>query len=72
MLQEIVYFDILGKPLIMYLGIITVIFLLFAASIAIPNIRKAYKINPKWHPLAAKIAIFLALVHGILGLLAYF
>lgn len=71
MLQNITYFPIFGKPLIMYLGIITLISFLITAAIAVLNKKGINKISFKWHPRMAKISIALALVHGILGILAY-
>ena len=71
MLENIIYFQILGKPLIMYLGIITLFFLFLTVSIAVLNMKGIYKIHPKWHPCAAKIAVTLAIIHGILGVSAY-
>jgi hypothetical protein len=72
MFQNITYFLIFGKPLIMYLGIVTLITFLFTASIAVMNLKGIHTIPFKWHPRCAIIAIVLALVHGILGVLAYF
>jgi len=71
-LNEIIYFQIFGKPLIMYGGIITLLSILFTASIAVLN-KKGIKLIPfKWHPRMAIFSIILVLIHGILGMLAYF
>jgi hypothetical protein len=72
MFQDITYFLIFGKPLIMYLGILTLLAFLFTASIAVMNLKGIRTIPFKWHPRCAIFAIFLALVHGLLGMLAYF
>lgn len=72
MFQEITYFLIFGKPLIMYLGILTLLAILFTAAIAGMRLKGIRTIPFKWHPWCAAIAIFLALVHGLLGMLAYF
>jgi hypothetical protein len=72
MLQNITYFPLFGKPLIMYLGILTLFAFLFTASIAILNMRGIRTIPFRWHPRCAAVAIALALVHGLLGMLAYF
>jgi len=72
MLQEITYFQILGIPFIVYLGVITLSFLLFTAIIAFMNNRGINKIRFKWHPRMAKVTIILAIIYGILGLLYYF
>ena len=72
MLREITYYMIFGKPLIMYMGIIT--FLSFSVTFTIGLLNyKGIKIIPfKWHPVFAVISITLALLHGIAGILAYF
>jgi hypothetical protein len=72
MFQEITYFLIFGKPLIMYLGILTLLVILVTAAIAVMN-KNGIRIIPfRWHPVCAGLAILLALVHGLLGVLAYF
>lgn len=72
MLENISYYQILGKPLIMYSGILTLISFLFTALIAIMNKKGINKILFKWHSRLAIVSIILALIHGLLGLLAYF
>ncbi len=72
MLTEITYYKIFDKPLIMYLGIFTLFSFLFTATIAISN-KKGIKFLPfTWHPRMAKFSIILAIIHGILGIMAYF
>ncbi|MBI4709028.1 MAG: hypothetical protein HY764_02400 [Candidatus Portnoybacteria bacterium] len=72
MLAEIAYWEILGKPLIMYLGLLTLASFLFTASIAIMNKRGITKIPFKWHPRMAKTSIGLAIIHGLLAMSIYF
>ena len=72
MLQEITYFLIFGKPLIMYLGIVTLGAFLLTASIAVMNMKGIRVIPFRWHPRCAVVAISLAIIHGVLGVLAYF
>jgi len=72
MFQEVSYYLIFGKPLIMYLGILTLCAFLFTAFIAVLNKRGIRTIPFKWHPRVAIIAIGCAVVHGILGVLAFF
>lgn len=73
MLEYITYYQIFGKPLIMYLGLLTLSSFLFTASIAVLNIKFGInKIPFKWHPRMAAISITLALIHGTLGILLYF
>lgn len=71
MFQEITYFPIFGKPLILYLGVLTLLAILLTAAIAGMN-KKGLRIIPfRYHPVCAGCAILLALVHGLLGILAY-
>ncbi|MFA5086876.1 MAG: hypothetical protein WC470_01070 [Candidatus Paceibacterota bacterium] len=71
MIAQIAYTLILGKPLIFYAGIITFLSFCFTALIGYLNFNNKHAIPFPWHPLMAKISIFLALVHGILGLAIY-
>ena len=72
MLNNITYFMILGKPLMMYLGILVLLCFLFTAYIGASNLKAKGKIPLKWHFIMAKISICLAIVHAILGVLAFF
>jgi len=71
-LEQITYFQVLGKPLLMYLGIIAVLLMLFTAAIAVLNKKGINKIPFKWHPRMARITIAFALIHGLLAVLTYF
>jgi hypothetical protein len=71
MLENITYFQILGKPLIMYIGIITLVLFISVALIPILN-KRGKKIPFKWHHRLAAVAIILALIHGLLGAAVYF
>ncbi len=71
MLTSVSNFQILGKPLNMYLGILTLTSFILTALISILNQKGIHKIPFKWHSRFAKIAIFLALIHGTLGILTY-
>ena len=72
MLRNISYFLVFGKPLIMYLGMLTLLSFLFTALIALLNKKGINKIPITWHFRMAKISIALAVIHGTLGILAYF
>ena len=72
MFQEVTYFLIFGRPLILYLGVVTILLFFLTAAIAILNRRGIHVIPFVWHPRCAVIAICFAIVHGILGILAYF
>jgi len=72
MLTGISYFMIFGRPLIMYLGMVTLLMFLVTASIAILNMKGIVTLPFAWHPRLAVLSICLALIHGMLGILAYF
>lgn len=72
MLQEFTYFMIFGRPLILYLGIITITMFLITASVPLLRKHGHAGIPVSWHPRLAAIAIALGLFHGTLGVLAYF
>lgn len=69
MLEQITFYTIFGMPMIAYGGIITLLCLLFTA--AIPKLQSKHAwATIKLHMTMAKITIALALIHGILGILA--
>jgi len=73
MFREIAYFLIFGKPLIMYLGITTLLSFLLTASVGLASVKGIkWWIPFKWHPIFAAISIGLALIHGFLGASLYF
>jgi hypothetical protein len=71
MLQQVSYYLIFGRPLILYLGIITVCMLLVTASIPVLSRRGLVKIPFGWHVRLAVLTICIALVHGMLGIALY-
>jgi hypothetical protein len=68
MIRQIAAYSVFGLPVILISGIITLLLLLFTASISIMNRRGISYIPFKWHPRMAAISISLAIIHGILGL----
>jgi hypothetical protein len=72
MFESVTYFLIFGKPLIMYMGILTLLLFLVTATIGILNMKGITTIPFVWHPRVAGTAIFVAIIHGTLGILAYF
>lgn len=72
MFTRIAYYPILGKPLMLYLGILTLSFLLATAFVAYLHSKGYFGIPFKWHIRLAKITLILALIHGTLGILANF
>lgn len=71
MFREIAYYLIFGKPLIVYLGILTFISISATAIIGHMNLRGKTSIPLQWHFRLAKISIALAIVHGFLGIMSY-
>jgi len=70
MLNKIAYFLILDKPLILYLGIVTLVLLFTTAAMGFLVMKGKAKF--KHHLLLARITVILALIHATLGLSAYF
>lgn len=71
MLDQITDFQIFGKPLIMWTGVLALLLFIFTALISILNKRKVHLIPRKWHSRIAMIALIAALFHGTLGLFRY-
>ena len=71
MFQDIAYALIFGKPLIMYLGIITILLFFLTAVIALLNRRGIRTIPFKWHPRMAFTSISLGLIRGFLAVMHY-
>jgi hypothetical protein len=72
MLQEISYYMIFGKPLMMYLGLLVLVCFLTTATIGLLLFRGSTKVNINMHKAMAITSITLAIIHGILGVLLYF
>lgn len=58
----------LGKPLVMYGGIVTFLLMTFTATVGFLNFKGIQTIPFKWHPRLAIITITIAIIHAILGL----
>lgn len=67
---EGLYFKIFGFEWDFILGIIILIGFIFTA--VIPHFMKNKKLSLKWHITVAWITISLALIHAVLGIMAYF
>ncbi|MDO9183106.1 MAG: hypothetical protein Q7U04_11895 [Bacteriovorax sp.] len=72
MIHEFALYIFLGKPLVMYGGILTFVLMLTTASIGALNFRGIVVIPFKWHPRLAGLTITVALVHAIFGLSIYY
>jgi hypothetical protein len=69
MFREISYALIFGRPLIMYLGLLTLLSLLTTATVGY-LVHKG-KVPFKWHVRSVAVTLTLAIIHGTLGVLAY-
>ena len=72
MLAHLAYYQILGKPVLMYSGILTLVSFIFTALIPILNQKGIHKIPFSWHSRMAKVSFSLAIIHAILGISIYF
>ena len=72
MFQNIAYFLIFGKPLIIWGGLATLTFLLLTATVGYIINHGIYDIPIKYHKMLAFTTVGLALFHGILGILVFF
>ncbi|OIO08065.1 hypothetical protein CO115_02720 [Candidatus Falkowbacteria bacterium CG_4_9_14_3_um_filter_36_9] len=72
MINNIAFTLILGKPLMMYMGILTLFLLLSTATVGALNLKGISIIPFKWHPRLAMATIIMAIIHAIFGLSIYF
>ena len=72
MLTNITYYLILGKPLIMYIGILTLLLLLSTATLGFMIFRGIGSVDIKWHHRMAVTTLCIEIIHATLGILAYF
>ena len=70
MIARIAYFVILGQPVVVWLGILTLVCLLITAGIAVLSKRGKIRVSFKWHPRFAVITIILAIIHALLIILS--
>ncbi len=72
LLRGIGYFLVLGKPLVLWLGLTTIALFAGALSIILLNNHTKIRIPIEWHPRLAISGLILGLIHGILAMSAYF
>jgi hypothetical protein len=72
MIKEIALTLFLGKPLVMYGGIFTLLLLLFTSTVSALNFKGITIIPFKWHPRLAIVTITIALIHAFFGLSIFF
>lgn len=73
-LQDIAYLDILGRPLIFYLGIITYVLLITTVALQMLRLRvKGLRRIPRGlHHALGLATVGMATVHGLLSISVYF
>ena len=71
-LQAVAFAPILGRPLIMWGGLFTLLLLLLTGMVAGLNRKGIHTVPMIWHFRLAYLTILLVLVHGIIGMLLYF
>jgi len=71
MFNDIIYYEIMGKPLIMYGGIITFLLFFTTASIGFLTIKGIKRFPLNWHTRMAYLSIAVGLLHAALGVLAF-
>jgi len=73
-LQNIAYLDLLGRPLIFYLGILTYVFLLVTVTLQILRLRfrRLRTIPHGLHHALGLTTLGIATLHGLLSLSVYF
>jgi len=67
MVRSIALFTILGFPLILYMGAITLASFAFTATLGYRYHIGKPLLPFKWHPIMATISLTLAVIHGTLG-----
>jgi MFS superfamily sulfate permease-like transporter len=72
MIAKIALILIFGKPLVMYFGIVSLLSLLFTASIGYASLHGIKWVPFKYHPKMALTTIIIVSMHGLLGLGIYF
>ncbi len=72
MAVKIAYFLILGQPLILYLGLLTLTSFLITAYIGLSLYKGWHHWPIKYHYRMVKVSFALAIIHGTLGLLTHF
>lgn len=72
MINRLAYTLVLGQPVIMYGGIITLILLVTTAVVGYLNFKGIHVIPFRWHPRLAMVTIVIAIVHALFGLSSYF
>jgi hypothetical protein len=72
MIHTLALTPFLGKPMVMYGGIFTLLFLLFTATVGALNMKGIHIIPIKCHFKLALATIVIGLIHAFFGLSIFF
>jgi hypothetical protein len=72
MIHTIAFTLLFGQPLVLYGGILTLLMLLFTATVGLLNYKGITIVPFKWHPRLALATIIVAVIHAILGLSIFY
>jgi len=72
MLKEIAFYTILGKPLIMYGGLLAFIMLMTTGVIGFLVHQGKIGLSINWHINFARVTLLLAFLHAVVGVLLFF
>jgi hypothetical protein len=72
MIHKIALTLFLGRPLLMYGGILTFLLLIFTATVGALNLKGIHAVPFKWHPRLAVATIVVAIIHALFGLSIFF
>lgn len=70
-LEKLAYLSLFGKPLIFYLGIVSLTSLLATVLLAVLIRRNKLSLSFKWHIRMAWVTVGVSLLHGLLALSVY-
>lgn len=73
MLTKVAFFMILGRPVVMWMGVLTLLTFFAAAAIAILGRKGRFKTfnHYVWHIRVARLGLGLAVLHGMLAVSLY-
>jgi len=71
MLKDIAYSLVLGKPLVLWLGLATAVVAAAAVTVVLLNNYTQVRVPIVWHNRLAAVAVVLALIHIALAISAY-
>lgn len=71
MFYGIAYYNVAGMPLIVFIGLLTLLFLFLTGTVVMLNKRGYHRIPMKWHFIFGKVTVLLGIFHGVFGIFVY-